>query len=51
MVVLAAATTLSATALADDYKTGMVMVKDPRARVTLQSLPAGGFFTMTMPVL
>lgn len=47
LVCLAAAAVLAAlssVALAGDYKAGMIMVKEPWARVTLQNRPAGGYF-------
>ena len=34
---------MSVVALAGDYKAGMITVKDPWARVTLQNRPAGGY--------
>ena len=45
LAVLAAATvSLSTAVTAGEYKAGSVMVKEPWARVTLQNLPAGGYF-------
>ncbi len=43
LAAFAVATTLSTAALAGEYKAGMIMVKEPWARVTLQSRPAGGY--------
>ncbi|MEM7428160.1 MAG: hypothetical protein AAF441_18865 [Pseudomonadota bacterium] len=42
----AAVAALSQIALAGEYKAGMIMVKEPWARVTLQSRPAGGYLTI-----